>query len=202
MASLPRQPSRILDRRSRPMRRFRMICFAFITVAVSIASADSVASIDNVAEPSLQKIDFDTQIIPLLTRHGCNAGSCHGAAIGRGGFKLSLLGSDAAADHAVITRAMEGRRVNHFDVDRSLLLLKPSEQIGHEGGLVFDEDSRAFNLLRTWIEQGARRIESRELKTFKVVPQDELIDGLGPRYVCGDGHWYSQYIQSWFPGRC
>ncbi len=37
--------------------------------------------------------DFDTQIEPLLTRYGCNAGSCHGAAAGRGGFSLSLYGS-------------------------------------------------------------------------------------------------------------
>ena len=57
------------------------------------------------------EVDFDTEIVPVLTRHGCNAGSCHGAAIGRGGFKLSLLGTGAAADHSAIARQLQGRRV-------------------------------------------------------------------------------------------
>ena len=35
--------------------------------------------------------DFDTEIVPVLTKAGCNAGACHGAAAGRGGFRLSLL---------------------------------------------------------------------------------------------------------------
>ena len=52
-------------------------------------------------------IDFDTQIVPVLTTSGCNAGSCHGSAAGRGGFKLSLYGSDPAADFQAIARQME-----------------------------------------------------------------------------------------------
>jgi len=47
-------------------------------------------------------VDFDTEIIPVLTKAGCNAGACHGAAAGRGGFRLSLLGGDAAADYESI----------------------------------------------------------------------------------------------------
>ncbi|MDF1843740.1 MAG: hypothetical protein P1U77_20060, partial [Rubripirellula sp.] len=82
-----------------------------------------------------QPIDFDTEVMPVFTRQGCNAGSCHGAAIGRGGFKLSLLGSNSKLDHHAITRQLEGRRINLTRPDRSLLLLKPSEQVGHEGGL-------------------------------------------------------------------
>ena len=41
---------------------------------------------------------FPTDILPRFTQAGCNAGKCHGAATGQGGFKLSLLGDDPAAD--------------------------------------------------------------------------------------------------------
>lgn len=44
-------------------------------------------------------VDFDHDVIPVLTKAGCNTGACHGAAIGRGGFKLSLYGSDPVADY-------------------------------------------------------------------------------------------------------
>ncbi|MEM1067389.1 MAG: DUF1549 and DUF1553 domain-containing protein, partial [Planctomycetota bacterium] len=116
-------------------------------------------------------IDFDTEIMPVLTRLGCNAGSCHGAAIGRGGFKLSLLGSSAALDHDAIVRHLEGRRVNLARPDRSLLLLKPSEQLGHEGGLVMEEDSEGFKRISAWIREGARRDGSRELIDLTLSPQ-------------------------------
>ncbi len=43
-----------------------------------------------------ESIDFDLDVLPVLTRAGCNAGSCHGAAVGRGGFHLSLWGSNPA----------------------------------------------------------------------------------------------------------
>ena len=53
---------------------------------------------------------FETEILPLLTVAGCNAGSCHGSAAGRGGFKLSLFGSQPDADFDAIVRDLEGRR--------------------------------------------------------------------------------------------
>src|SRR5262249_19481775 len=90
------------------------------------------------AQPA-RPIDFDTEIIPVFTRAGCNGGSCQGAAAGRGGFPLSLLGSDAAADHATIVHDLEGRRVNLAHPAKSLLLLKPTGGLSHQGGVVLDE---------------------------------------------------------------
>ena len=80
-------------------------------------------------------VDFDTEVIPLLTRAGCNAGSCHGAAVGRGGFHLSLLGAEAALDYDTIVRELEGRRVDLARPDESLILTKPSGRLEHEGGV-------------------------------------------------------------------
>jgi len=124
-------------------------------------------------------IDFDTEVMPVLTRQGCNAGSCHGAAIGRGGFKLSLLGSNAKADHDAIVRHLEGRRINLAHPQRSLVLLKPSEQVGHEGGSVMEEGSEAFDLVHRWITEGATRPGVRILRDLKITPQKATLEQPG-----------------------
>ncbi len=122
-----------------------------------------------------EPIDFDTQVIPALTRQGCNAGSCHGAALGRGGFKLSLLGSNAVADHDALVHQREGRRVNLVEPGKSLVLRKPSEQIGHEGGLALPDDSPAFELIHRWIKEGALRHDDRVLTKLTISPLHQTL---------------------------
>jgi hypothetical protein len=122
-----------------------------------------------------QPIDFDTEVMPVFTRQGCNAGSCHGAAIGRGGFKLSLLGSNSKLDHHAITRQLEGRRINLTRPDRSLLLLKPSEQVGHEGGLAMRDDSASYERIQRWISEGAYRSGIRQLVKLTVSPRQTTL---------------------------
>lgn len=46
---------------------------------------------------------FEKDVQPILTRFGCNQGSCHGKARGQNGFQLSLLAFDHDADHAALT---------------------------------------------------------------------------------------------------
>lgn len=113
-------------------------------------------------------VDFDTQIIPVLTKAGCNAGACHGAAIGRGGFKLSLYGGDPAEDFTAIVRKLEGRRVNLAHPADSLLLRKPTEQSAHDGGQRFAADSPEAKRLLRWIAEGATRGGKRRLTGFVV----------------------------------
>ena len=102
-------------------------------------------------------IDFDHDVIPVLTKAGCNVGACHGAAIGRGGFKLSLYGSDAAADYRAIALELKGRRVNLLEPEQSLVLMKPTEATEHGGGIRIDPDSDAAAKLISWIREGAHR---------------------------------------------
>jgi hypothetical protein len=144
----------------------------------SLSALLAIVLVFSIAEAT-PPVDFDTEIIPVLTRHGCNAGSCHGAAIGRGGFKLSLLGSDAIADHDAIARQLEGRRINLHNADRSLVLLKPSEQTGHEGGYVLPETSVAFETLHRWIDEGGQRLRRRNLVALEVSPSDVTLDRIG-----------------------
>ncbi len=118
------------------------------------------------AEVDASRVDFDTQVMPILTKSGCNAGACHGAAAGRGGFHLSLYGSRPHDDFLEITMALEGRRINHNDPDRSLLLQKPTEQQSHEGGTRIDLDGPNYQTISRWIKQGADRGAGRKLVGF------------------------------------
>lgn len=115
-------------------------------------------------------VDFDTQIVPVLTRSGCNAGACHGSAAGRGGFKLSLYGSNPESDYVAITKQWRGRRVNLVHPRRSLFFRKPTGEMDHGGDQVFEEDATAAQLILQWIQSGARRIQRRQLAGFEVSP--------------------------------
>lgn len=98
---------------------------------------------------------FATRVVPILSKAGCNAGACHGAAIGQGGFRLSLLGYDPAHDYDSITRELGGRRIHVAAPEESLFLRKPTRQIEHEGGRRFSRNSESFRILRDWIAAGA-----------------------------------------------
>jgi hypothetical protein len=78
---------------------------------------------------------FRHEVLPMLTRAGCNSGACHGALAGKGGLKLSLRGYDPEADYYVLTRQVLGRRIDLAQPHRSLLLLKPTMTVNHGGGL-------------------------------------------------------------------
>ena len=97
---------------------------------------------------------FRNDIIPAITKLGCNSGRCHGSQYGKGGFKLSLLGFDVASDYNAIVKDLKGRRVNLNDPAVSLVLRKPTLTIPHGGGLRFAVDSSTYNLLLSWIAAG------------------------------------------------
>lgn len=124
-------------------------------------------------------VDFDSQIVPILTRAGCNAGACHGAAAGRGGFRLSLLGSDAAMDYDAIVTELEGRRVNLARPDESLLIGKPTGAMAHQGGIRLEADGPGTKRLADWIMAGAARDHARRLTRFDVSPADCGVDAIG-----------------------
>lgn len=126
--------------------------------------------------PAEGDVDFDTQIVPILTKAGCNAGACHGAAAGRGGFHLSLLGSDPAADYEAIVHQYEGRRINAAAPSKSLLLAKPTGFLDHGGEVVFEADSAEATRLREWIASGAARGKTRKLTRFQLTPNQSVVE--------------------------
>ncbi len=58
---------------------------------------------------------FRNDVIPVLTKAGCNQGACHGALAGKNGFKLTLRGYDPDVDYDTLTRQSIGRRINLSD---------------------------------------------------------------------------------------
>ncbi|MEX2215503.1 MAG: DUF1549 domain-containing protein [Phycisphaeraceae bacterium] len=101
------------------------------------------------------QISFRHDVMPVLIKSGCMAGACHGNLNGKGGFKLSLRGEDAAFDLGKLTREQLGRRINLFDPVASLILRKATATVPHEGGRRFAADSAEYRTLLRWIAQGA-----------------------------------------------
>lgn len=99
-------------------------------------------------------ISFRQEVMAVLSRAGCNQGTCHGNLNGKGGFKLSLRGQDSALDFATLTRDMLGRRCNPQQPESSLLLLKPTASVPHEGGQRFAVGSPEYQILRRWLAEG------------------------------------------------
>jgi hypothetical protein len=125
------------------------------------------------AEGPPAKVDFERHVMGLMSRAGCNAGSCHGSFQGKNGFRLSLFGADPAFDHAALTRDGVGRRVDPLDPDRSLLLLKATGQVAHGGGRRFAPGSWQHRLLRDWVAAGATWHKGNGDVTRLVLSPDE-----------------------------
>ncbi len=111
--------------------------------------------------------DFPTEVHPWLSRLGCNAAGCHGAASGQKGFHLSLFGGDPDADYESIAREFNGRRLDRAEPADSLLLLKALKKIPHGGGKVLEKDSEPYRVFLAWIAAGApRRSATRRLESL------------------------------------
>lgn len=106
-------------------------------------------------------------------------GTCHGNAKGKGGLKLSLRGDDPAGDFAVLTRDLASRRANVAEPDASLLLLKPTMQIAHQGGQRFAVDSLEYSILRRWIAAGMPDdpADAVTVTGLSVEPREILLSG-------------------------
>lgn len=104
-----------------------------------------------------EPVSFQQEIIPILTKAGCNSGGCHGKAAGQNGFKLSVFGSDVAADYASLVKQSRGRRLFAASPQRSLVLRKATGTIPHGGGRRIEPDSLPYLRLRRWIAEGAHR---------------------------------------------
>jgi hypothetical protein len=100
-------------------------------------------------------VSFRLDVMPIFMKHGCNNGSCHGAAKGKDGFMLSLFGYDPAGDYYRLTRAIIGRRVDLAVPEKSLMLEKTTGLVPHTGGKLFDDKHDDYKTLLRWLKAGA-----------------------------------------------
>lgn len=116
-----------------------------VTVPVSVAGTEH-------ADP----ISFQHETLAVITKQGCNAGSCHGSPEGKGGFSLSLFAFDPKVDKRALVRGGFNRRTNVYDPNQSLILKKPLLRIPHVGGKRLRTDDIAYRVLYDWIYEGAQ----------------------------------------------
>ena len=130
----------------------------------------------------MPEIDFIRDVNPMLSKMGCNQGTCHGAAKGKNGFKLSLRGYDPIFDARGFTDDHGSRRVNLASPDDSLMLLKASATVPHTGGLLAQPSDPSYQVIRRWIEQGAQLdLNTPEVVSLEVFPPATMVDLPGQR---------------------
>jgi hypothetical protein len=136
------------------------------------------------AEPVPKAPLFSRHVVPLFSRLGCNAGACHGAVKGQNGFRLSLFGAEPVSDHQRLLRDAAGRRLNLNDPDNSLLLLKATGQVAHQGGVRMARGSAEHAILRNWIAAGAQldAIEKSLVTRLTIAPAQKTLKQ-GQRYA-------------------
>jgi hypothetical protein len=127
---------------------------ATITSMIGGQSATATVAVEGMSRDAVRSFRNDVQ--PVFAKIGCNAGACHGALAGKGGFKLSLRGYDVMADYLAITRSARGRRIEPTDPARSLLLAKPSMAVPHKGGLRLPVESPGYQIIGEWLAAGAQ----------------------------------------------
>jgi hypothetical protein len=122
-------------------------------------------------------LHFANDVVPLLSRHGCNSGGCHGRASGQNGFKLSLFGFDPVADYNALVKEDRGRRILPAAPAFSLLLLKASGRAPHGGGKRLDPDGEDYRILRDWVAKGAPLGDAGgpTLKRISVWPKQRVL---------------------------
>lgn len=117
---------------------------------------------------------FRNDVLPVMTKVGCNSGPCHGAAAGKNGFKLSLRGYDPETDYFTLTHQALARRTDRLEPAKSLILLKPTLTIAHGGGRRFAVGSPEYRVMSGWIAQGmpAPQDSDPRVKTIQVLPRE------------------------------
>ena len=107
-----------------------------VRVTAKLGDASVTAEVTvTVKEAANESASFLHDVMPLLSKRGCNAAQCHGSPSGKGGFKLSLFGADPGADYDALTRAHVGRRINRVEPIKSLVLVKSMNATAHTGGV-------------------------------------------------------------------
>lgn len=144
----------------------------------SLTAASTIAVTE---ATTAREVSFHLDVMPVLTRAGCNTGSCHGAARGKDGFRLSLFGFDPVGDYERITREIGIRRVNLAIPEQSLVYLKAIGGVPHSGGKRMEPESAYAQTLLAWLENDAPLgAEAPPICTqLDLFPSEAVLEGEG-----------------------
>jgi len=121
-------------------------------------------------------VSFKNEVLPALSKSGCNAGACHGSPSGKAGFRLSLRAFDPPLDILTLRTEYFGRRTNRMQPEESLILKKAMMQVAHGGGRRITKGDPSFHALHGWISEGLKL-------DAESVPTLTKIEVLPPRRV-------------------
>lgn len=157
------------------MHRFALAVVAAVVGAGASRAADAPPAQGADAPRSVPS--YLNEVIPVLTKAGCNQGACHGKGAGQNGFKLSLRGYAPDQDYQALVREFGGRRLDRAKPEESLLLRKATAQTPHEGGRLFGVGSREHRLLLDWVAAGCPGPDKAEPKLSKLelTPGDKVL---------------------------
>jgi len=134
------------------------------------------------ASKTVMPISFRMDVMPVFMKANCNTGSCHGAARGKDGFRLSLFGFDPEGDHHRLTREMPGRRLNQAVPAESTLIEKAVGAVQHTGGKRIEPGTEMYQTLIRWIETGSPNDDVAKLPKLvdvQLAPKQAVLDGKG-----------------------
>ncbi|HQR41027.1 MAG TPA: DUF1549 domain-containing protein, partial [Gemmatales bacterium] len=150
-------------------------------VKMSLGNVSTVIQVD-VANYDNPRIDYIHDVMPILSKMGCNTGTCHGAQAGKAGFKLSLRGYDPIYDVRAFTDELAARRTNVASPESSLMLMKASAGVPHVGGQLTKEGQAYYEILKRWIASGATlKTDSPRVKEIEILPRNPIIQREGSK---------------------
>ena len=127
-------------------------------------------------------VDFIRDVNPILSKVGCNQGTCHGSKDGKNGFKLSLRGYDPIYDVRAFTDDLASRRVNLASPDDSLMLLKASGAVPHTGGQLMKPGDKYYSIVRNWIANGAKLdLAATRVASIELFPKNPVVQQIGSK---------------------
>ena len=164
--------------------------FSLLVCGITLCAADE------------RQITFRNHVQPVLSKAGCNAGACHGAAAGQNGFRLSLRGYDDEGDFITLTRQALGRRINPADPGRSLMLLKATGTLPHKGGKRFEVDSQEYRIIVDWIASGTPgpSQEDPRIERIEVFPAQTILTNGATQQLTVTAHFndgHSEDVTRW-----
>jgi hypothetical protein len=167
----------ILPDRARQCGRSAIPAWRTLCALACLLFLDSEPLVQAQEVAAVRPFHFETDVVSILSRFGCNSSGCHGKAEGQNGFKLSIFGFDPQADYASLTSEGRGRRTNPTLPEQSLLLQKMSGDMPHGGGVRIRKDSDEYRVLRDWIANGMPFGEptAPRVVSISVTPREQVM---------------------------
>ncbi len=165
---------------------------ATVTASLPGHSGEASVAVEVKAFDSEPAVDFPNDVVPVFTKYGCNGGGCHGKSGGQNNFRLSLLGYEPWNDHDWLVRESRGRRIFPAAPEHSLLLMKATGEIPHEGGIRMDKHSDDYAAITRWIRQGMpyQPENAPKVTRITVYPQERVATAHAEQQLAVTA-WYS-----------